>query len=101
MMHTGKSDSTAAAQDTAVSALIFIANDPVLLSRFLAITGIEADRIRESAAEPGFLAGVLQFLLAHEPTLTAFCDASGIDPASVSHALRSLPLGKDDYDRSI
>jgi hypothetical protein len=102
-MQTGKTDrlDAAQAQDIAISALIFIANDAVLLPRFLAITGIAADRVRESAAEPGFMAGVLQFLLSHEPTLTAFCDASHINPSSISQALRALPLGEDNFDRSI
>ncbi|MEQ9178864.1 MAG: DUF3572 domain-containing protein, partial [Nitratireductor sp.] len=61
------------AEALAIQALGFVAADPVLLPRFLALTGIEASEIRRAAAEPGFLAGVLNFLLAHEPTLTAFC----------------------------
>jgi len=89
------------AEETAVAALQFIAGDPELLQRFLALTGIEASDIRRAAAEPGFLAGVLQFILAHEPTLLHFCDASGFKPAAVSEALRTLPLGDDgDHMRS-
>lgn len=101
-MQTGKPEKldAAQAQDLAVSALIFIASDPVLLPRFLAMTGIEANRIRESAAEPGFLAGVLQFILAHEPTLIAFCESTQTGPAQLSHALRALPLGDDRFEAS-
>jgi len=84
----------------AVSALAFIAGDPVLLPRFLAITGIEAREIRQAAREPGFLAGVLRFVLAHEPTLLSFASEAGIEPAAVGAALKALPTGDDRYETS-
>ena len=85
----------------AVRALGFIAADPELLPRFLAITGIDASAIRRAAAEPGFLAGVLQFILAHEPTLMRFAEETGTPPAAVGQALRALPAGDDSHERSI
>jgi hypothetical protein len=85
----------------AIQGLGFIAGDPELLRRFLAITGIEAANIRASAREPGFLAGVLQFILAHEPTARRFAEESGIDPGSIQTARRILPLGDDSHDRSV
>ena len=57
------------AEAVALQALGFLASDPDLLPRFLALTGIEASEIRKAAAQPGFLAGVLAFFLAHEPSL--------------------------------
>ncbi|MFC5384358.1 DUF3572 domain-containing protein [Aquamicrobium segne] len=89
------------AQALAIEALGFIATDPELLPRFLAITGIEASSIRHAAREPGFLAGVLQFVLAHEPTLIRFCEASDIPPAAVGQSLRHLPSGDTFYESSI
>lgn len=89
-----------AAEGLAIAALGFMAADPVLLPRFLAISGIEADQIRHAAREPGFLAGVLQFVMAHEPTLAAFCEASGSQPAAVAAALRALPFGDDHFEAS-
>lgn len=88
------------AQALAIQALAFVASDPELLPRFLAITGIEAQHIRRAAQEPGFLAGVLQFILAHEPTLLRFSQETGIAPGDVSIAARALPLGDDDHERS-
>lgn len=88
------------AEAIAVSALGFVAAEPELLQRFLAITGIDPGRIREAAGEPGFLAGVLQFILAHEPTLQAFAAASGERPEAVGAALRALPFGDDGHLRS-
>ncbi|MEX0343864.1 MAG: DUF3572 domain-containing protein [Rhizobiaceae bacterium] len=89
------------AEAIAVSALAFIASDDVLLPRFLQITGIEAAAIRDAAAEPGFLTGVLQFICAHEPTLLQFCDATDVSPHSVAAAMRNLPQGDDSYQSSI
>ena len=59
-------------EEIAVAALTFVAGDPALLNRFLAISGINPGQIRAAASEPGFLAGVLQFIAAHEPTLLGF-----------------------------
>jgi len=87
-----------AAEDIAIAALGFMAADTVLLPRFLSITGIEAADIRNAAREPGFLAGVLQFIAAHEPTLLAFAQATGRDPASVTAALGALPGGDSRFD---
>lgn len=86
-----------AAEALAIQALGFVASDPGLLPRFLSITGIEASAIRQAAGEPGFLAGVLQFIAAHEPTLLRFAEATGTPPARVMTALRALPNGSDDY----
>ncbi|WP_421925154.1 DUF3572 domain-containing protein [Neoaquamicrobium sediminum] len=88
------------AEALAISALGFVAADPALLPRFLALSGIEASQIRQAAGEPGFLAGVLQFILAHEPTLTAFCEATATEPTRVSAALRALPFGDDHFEAS-
>ena len=89
-----------AAEALAIAALGFIAADPELLPRFLAITGIEASDIRRAATSPGFLAGVLQFVAAHEPTLLAFAQATGNDPASIVRALKALPFGTDRFEAS-
>jgi hypothetical protein len=88
------------AEVLAIRALGFVAADPELLPRFLAISGIEAGAIRQAAREPGFLAGVLHFIVAHEPTLMRFADESGTPPQQVSAALRALPFGDDSHDRS-
>ena len=93
-----KSDTALSAENAeavAISALGFVAGDEVLLPRFLAISGISAADIRTAAAEPGFLAGVLDFILAHEPTLVAFAEAGGLDPSAVAKARRALPGGDD------
>jgi hypothetical protein len=103
-MDKGQRASTASqregAEAIAIQGLGFIAGDPELLPRFLAITGIEASSIRRAAGEPGFLAGVLNFIVAHEPTLMRFSEQSGIAPAQVTTALRALPFGDDAHQTS-
>jgi len=88
------------AEATAIAAFGFVASDPQLMGRFLAITGIDASRIRKAASEPGFLAGVLDFILAHEPTLMRFVEEDGRDPGAVLAARRMLPNGDDRYEAS-
>ena len=90
-----------AAEAVAIQALGFIAADPALLPRFLSITGIEAKDVRAAAGQPGFLAGVLQFVLAHEPTLLQFSTETGLAPEIVGRACRALPFGDDNYERSM
>ena len=85
------------AQALAINTLAFLAGDQDLLSRFLALTGISVDEVRAAAGEPGFLAGVLQFYLAHEPTLMRFCEATGTDPALFQSAIRLLPGGDESH----
>lgn len=92
---------TPAAQDaeaTAVAILGWLAGEPDLLSRFLALTGVAPSDVRDAANDPGFLAGLVDFLMGHEPTLLAFCEASGVQPEAVirAHAVFSGPQGSPD-----
>ncbi|MEN5278216.1 DUF3572 domain-containing protein [Brucella sp. TWI432] len=85
------------AENVAVEALVWLAQDKELMSRFLALTGIEASSIRSAAQEPGFLAGVLQFYLGHEPTLMRFCQETGRDPVTIEKAAVLLPGGLNQH----
>jgi len=79
-----------AAEVLAIQALGFIAQEPARLARFLDLAGIPAERIRTAAAEPGFLAGVLEHMLGDERLLMAFAKDAGIDPAAVAPAREAL-----------
>ena len=78
------------AEILAIHALNHLAGDPEALSRFLALAGIGPATLREAAADPGFLAGVLDHMLSDEALLTAFAAAQGIPPESVAAARRAL-----------
>lgn len=75
-----------AAEATAVTILGWLAGEPELLSRFLALTGVAPSEVRTAVKDTGFLAGIVDFLMSHEPDLLAFCDATGTKPEAVVHA---------------
>lgn len=68
------------AQAVALKALVFIAGDDALLSRFVTLTGCGLDDIKARMADAAFLAAVLDFLLGDEPSLLAFTEAEGLAP---------------------
>lgn len=78
------------AEGIAAAALVFLAGEPDLFKRFAALTGIDADGLRLAAQEPGFLAGVLEFFVRHEPTLLQFAAQSGIAPERIYSAWKAL-----------
>lgn len=73
-------------QETAIAVLGWLASEPDMFSRFLALSGIQPAQVRDAVNDPGFLAGMLDFLMNHEPTLIAFCTATGTAPESVMAA---------------
>ncbi|WLR93968.1 DUF3572 domain-containing protein [Shinella zoogloeoides] len=87
------------AEATAVAILGWLAGEPELLSRFLALTGVAPSEVRHAVGDPGFLAGLVDFLMEHEPTLLAFSAATGVTPEAVvrAHAVLSGPAGDDDF----
>lgn len=85
------------AETIGVEALGFLASEPELLQRFLDVTGMEAGQLREAAAKPSFFVGLLDFILAHEPTVLDFAAASGLDPMEIGMARGVL---QDDCDSS-
>ncbi len=76
-------DIPAGAEDTAVAVLAWLANEPDMLSRFLALSGVQPSQMRDAVNDPGFLAGMLEFLMQHEPTLLEFCQATETKPEVV------------------
>lgn len=87
------------AEATAVAILGWLAGEPELLSRFLALTGVAPSEVRNAIDDPGFLAGLVDFLMGHEPTLMAFSAATDIQPETVvrAHAILSGPYGDGDF----
>ena len=85
-------DRTAAAdaETIAIRALQFIAADGERLARFLSITGIGPETLRQAAAEPGFLAQVLEFVGEDESLLLAFAANAALAPATVAAARQRL-----------
>lgn len=59
-------------------------------ARFLALTGLAADDLRDRLDDPATLAAVLGFLEAHEPDLVACAEAIGREPGELVAARRVL-----------
>jgi hypothetical protein len=79
-----------AAEMLAIQALGFIADEPERLSRFLAVTGLEAQSLRDAAREPNFLLGVLDHLAGDERLLTEFASQHEVTPETVTRARDTL-----------
>lgn len=85
---TNRPASPADAQETAGAILGWLAGDADMLGRFLALSGVRPDQLRQAVQDPGFLGGMIDFLMAHEPTLIAFCEATETRPDTVAAAWR-------------
>ena len=83
--------SEAEALEMAQRALVFLSQDEELLGRFLALSGVGPAEIRGRIGDPAFLAGILDFLLAHEPSVIAFAEWAEIDPVLPGQARALLP----------
>jgi hypothetical protein len=70
----------------AIKALSFLAGHPEELGRFMTLSGIEPAVLRQCAADPAFLFGVLDFLLADEALLMVFAEENGLSPAAIGTA---------------
>jgi hypothetical protein len=79
------------AVEIAIQCLTFIAKDMDQLGKFLAQSGAGPEKIRESAQDPAFLGGVLDYILSDEATLLEFVAWADIDPGAPAAARRFLP----------
>jgi hypothetical protein len=82
---------SSAAQTLALNALTHIAGDAEILARFLQISGLEPDDLRQRAGDPELLAAVIDFLLSDETLCTGFLAAEGLDAKALHAARRALP----------
>ncbi|MEO6199519.1 MAG: DUF3572 family protein [Sphingomicrobium sp.] len=59
-------------------------------NRFLDLTGMDPDELRQRAGDPALLTALLAFLEAHEPDLVAVAEAIAIEPKALVAARRAL-----------
>ena len=74
-----------------MKALAFFAGDGENLGRFLALSGLHLEDLRERVEDPLLLAGVLDFLLGDDKLLEAFAESEGMETKIVHAARRALP----------
>lgn len=78
------------AEALAIQALGHLVQDKEVLERFLSVTGLAPEKIREAAASPGFLAGVLDYMMQNEALLLTFSVNNNIDAEAIMAAHRQL-----------
>jgi hypothetical protein len=78
------------AEIVAIQALSFIAGEPERLGLFLAESGIGPETLRTAAADPRFLASVLDFVMRDDATVKAFASVSQLHPTNIAAAHQAL-----------
>jgi hypothetical protein len=78
------------AERIALDALVWIVGDEGRVSRFLDATGLDPGSIRQAAGDPGFLAGVLDHLVADEEALLACAESLDLPPEAITGAWAAL-----------
>ena len=76
----------------ALGALSWVLSDNGRADRFLALTGVTPEDLRERLGERTMLAAVLRFLEGHEPDLLAAADMLGVPPTALPDARRRLEV---------
>ena len=79
------------AETVALQALAWIAADEELLPQLAGATGMSLENAKESAQDPVFLAGILEFLCMEDRWIQRFCDDQGLPYDTPMKALMSLP----------
>ena len=74
------------AQEIAIRALTFLAADEERISRFLALSGMGPQELRETADSPAFHVALLEYLMSDEALLLTFCGNENIDPQLIAPA---------------
>lgn len=78
----------------ALQALGWIASEDEVFPAFMAATGAGIGDLRARAADPVFLAAVVDFLLMDDQWVVAFCDAQGHPYTAPQAARAALPGGE-------
>jgi hypothetical protein len=74
----------------ALLALATAISDERRARRFLDLTGIGTDELRDRAGDPVLLAALIRFLEAHEPDLIAVAEAMNVGPATLVAARQEI-----------
>lgn len=81
---------SADAEEVAVGALTYLAGDEDRLGRFLDVTGLTPETLRQAAAGSGFLASVLDYVAADERLVIGLAESLGIAPERIVEAQTAL-----------
>ena len=97
MMRSKTPSNTEEAEILAINALGFLAADGERLQRFMDLSGLDIGAIREGAARPAFLGGILDHLLSDESLLLVFAEDQQVRPERIAELRRKLPGAAVDF----
>lgn len=83
-------DETDEAETLALQALGWAMSDESRAGRFLALTGLTPETLREGIGDLAVLAATLRFLEAHEPDLMACASDLKVSPSNLVRARATL-----------
>lgn len=71
-------------------ALIFLANRPSDIERFLTVSGLDVDELRARSSDSSILSAALGFLANDESLAKAFSEEENLKPGTLLHACATL-----------
>jgi len=86
------------AETIALQAIAYIGANEYALNALMAQSGMGPDDLRENLTDPAFLAGIMDFLLADEGNLLAFCEEINCQPELIVTGRRALPGAENLWD---
>lgn len=89
------SQTTLEPSDIILKLLVFLSTDEDRLTRFLALSGIDPQELRDRHGDPVFQGFLLDYLFQDDPTTSAFCADCDITPEALMRVRRKLPGGGD------
>lgn len=78
------------ALEIAEMVLIFLANRPEEIERFLTVSGLDVDELRARMADPAILSAALNFLAGNESLAEEFSRDQNLKPGQLLHAMATL-----------
>ena len=79
--------------DIILKLLVFLSADEDRLTRFLALSGIDPQDLRDRHGDPVFQGFLLDYLFQDDQTTCAFCEDSQITSEALMRVRRKLPGG--------
>ena len=83
-----------AAETLALQALAWLSANDELMPVFMGSTGVSVDDLKTQAADPAFLASILDFITMDDQWVIAFCDALKLEYTAPMMARQVLPGGE-------
>ena len=81
---------TSQAEDIALKLFQGMACDDELMQRFLDMTGLSYDSLRQASQSSGFMLAVIDFISGNEHDLLALAERLKIKPEDIMHARHTL-----------